>query len=72
MAAHYRLAMPDAKLGLPEVQLGLLPGSGGTQRAPRLMGVEAAVDLMLSGRHMKAQEAVDCKLVDQLDEGTDV
>ena len=72
MAAHYRLAMPDAKLGLPEVQLGLLPGSGGTQRAPRLMGVEAAVNLMLSGRHMKAQEAVACKLVDQLGEGTDV
>ena len=72
MAAHYRLAMPDAKLGLPEVQLGLLPGSGGTQRAPRLMGVEAAVNLMLSGRHMKAQEAVDCKLVDQLGEGMDV
>ncbi len=72
MAAHYRLAMPDAKLGLPEVQLGLLPGSGGTQRAPRLMGVEAAVELMLSGRHMKAQEAVNCKLVDQLGEGTDV
>ena len=72
MAAHYRLAMPDAKLGLPEVQLGLLPGSGGTQRAPRLMGVQAAVDLMLSGRHMKAQEAFDAKLVDQLGEGTDV
>ncbi len=72
MAAHYRLAMPDAKLGLPEVQLGLLPGSGGTQRAPRLMGVEAAVNLMLTGRHMKAQEAVECKLVDQLGEGTDV
>jgi len=72
MAAHYRLAMPDAKLGLPEVQLGLLPGSGGTQRAPRLMGVEAAVNLMLSGRHMKAQEALDCKLVDRLGEGTDV
>ncbi len=72
MAAHYRLAMADAKLGLPEVQLGLLPGSGGTQRAPRLMGVEAAVNLMLSGRHMKAQEAVDCKLVDRLGEGADV
>jgi 3-hydroxyacyl-CoA dehydrogenase len=71
MAAHYRLAMPDAKLGLPEVQLGLLPGSGGTQRAPRLMGVEAAVNLMLSGRHMKAQEAVDTKLVDRMGEGTD-
>ena len=72
LAAHYRLAMPDAKLGLPEVQLGLLPGSGGTQRAPRLMGVEAAVDLMLSGRHMKAQEALEAKLVDRLGEGTDV
>ncbi len=72
MAAHYRLAMADAKLGLPEVQLGLLPGSGGTQRAPRLMGVEAAVNLMLSGRHMKAQEAVDGKLVDRLGEGADV
>jgi 3-hydroxyacyl-CoA dehydrogenase len=72
MAAHYRLAMPDAKLGLLEVQLGLLPGSGGTQRAPRLMGIEAAVNLMLSGRHIKAQEAVDCKLVDRLGEGTDV
>ena len=72
MAAHYRLAMPDAKLGLPEVQLGLLPGSGGTQRAPRLMGVEAAVELMLSGRHMKAQEALDCKLIDRLGEGADV
>jgi 3-hydroxyacyl-CoA dehydrogenase len=72
MAAHYRLAMPDAKLGLPEVQLGLLPGSGGTQRAPRLMGVEAAVNLMLSGRHMNAQEAAECKLVDQLGEGADV
>ncbi len=72
MAAHYRLAMPDAKLGLPEVQLGLLPGSGGTQRAPRLMGVEAAMNLMLTGRHMQAQEAVECKLVDHLGEGTDV
>lgn len=72
LAAHYRLAMPDAKLGLPEVQLGLLPGSGGTQRVPRLMGVEAAVELMLSGRHMKAQEALDCKLIDRLGEGADV
>src|SRR5262245_8440374 len=40
MAAHYRLALADAKLGLPEVQLGLMPGSGGTQRAPRLMGLK--------------------------------
>lgn len=72
MSAHYRLAMPDAKLGLPEVQLGLLPGSGGTQRAPRLMGVEAAVDLMLSGRHMNAQEALSCGLIDRVGAGADV
>ena len=72
LAAHYRLAMPGAKLGLPEVQLGLLPGSGGTQRAPRVMGVEAAVNLMLSGRHMTAQEALTSQLVDRLGEGTDV
>lgn len=72
MSAHYRLAMPDAKLGLPEVQLGLLPGSGGTQRAPRLMGVEAAVDLMLSGRHMNAQDALSCGLIDHVGVGTDV
>lgn len=72
MSAHYRLAMPDAKLGLPEVQLGLLPGSGGTQRAPRLMGVEAAVDLMLSGRHMNAQDALSCGLIDHVGAVADV
>ena len=49
MSAHYRVALPSAKLGLPEVNLGLLPGAGGTQRAPRLMGAKAADELMLSG-----------------------
>ena len=72
LSAHYRLVMSDAKLGLPEVQLGLLPGSGGTQRATRLMGVEAAVNLMLSGRQITAQEAYDCKLVDRIVDGSDV
>ena len=71
MSAHYRLALADAKLGLPEVQLGLLPGSGGTQRAPRLMGIRPAVELMLSGRHMGAQEALDAGLIDRLGEGSD-
>ena len=47
LAAHYRLAVAGAKLGLPEVQLGLMPGAGGTQRAPRLIGAKAALDLML-------------------------
>ena len=66
LAAHYRLATAGAKLGLPEVQLGLLPGAGGTQRTPRLIGVKAALDLMLSGRHASAKEALSLGLVDRL------
>ena len=71
LSAHYRLALPAATLGLPEVNLGLLPGSGGTQRAPRLMGVQAATAMMLSGQHLKAKAALDAGLVDQLVDGTD-
>ena len=71
MSAHYRLALPAAKLGLPEVNLGLLPGAGGTQRAPRLMGAKAAAELMLSGKHLSAQAALAAGLVDQLAEGDD-
>ena len=71
LSAHYRLALPAATLGLPEVNLGLLPGSGGTQRAPRLMGVQAATSLMLSGQHLKAQAALQAGLVDKLVEGAD-
>jgi 3-hydroxyacyl-CoA dehydrogenase len=71
LSAHYRLALPAATLGLPEVNLGLLPGSGGTQRAPRLMGVQAATAMMLSGQHLKAKAARDAGLVDQLVESAD-
>ena len=71
MAAHYRLALPVAKVGLPEVTLGLVPGAGGTQRAPRLMGAKAAAELMLSGKQMGAQAAVDAGLMDKLHEGAD-
>ncbi len=71
LAAHYRLAVPSAKLGLPEVALGLLPGSGGTQRAPRLIGAKAALELILSGRHVGAKEALSLGLVDRLAEGSD-
>lgn len=71
LAAHYRLALPAAKLGLPEVALGLLPGAGGTQRTPRLIGAAAALDLMLSGRHAGAAEAAKLGLVDRVVEGTD-
>jgi len=66
LAAHYRVALPDTKLGLPEVQLGLMPGAGGTVRAPRLAGAQAALDLMLSGRHVKAKEALKLGLVDRI------
>lgn len=71
LSAHYRLALPAATLGLPEVNLGLLPGSGGTQRAPRLMGVQAATTLMLSGQPLQAQAALQAGLVDKLVEDTD-
>ncbi len=71
LSAHYRLALPAAKLGLPEVSLGLLPGSGGTQRAPRLMGVKAATEMMLSGKHLSAKAALAAGLVDKLVEGDD-
>lgn len=69
LAAHYRVALGNARLGLPEVQLGLLPGAGGTQRTPRLIGAQAALDMMLSGRHLSAKEALSLGLVDQLAEG---
>ena len=71
LSAHYRAAMPGSKLGLPEVQLGLIPGSGGTQRAPRLAGIQASVELMLSGRHIGADEAVKLGLVDRVGTAAD-
>ena len=71
LSAHYRVALPKAQLGLPEVNLGLLPGAGGTQRAPRVMGVKAATELMLSGKHLNAKAAAAAGLVDKLVEGED-
>jgi 3-hydroxyacyl-CoA dehydrogenase len=71
LSAHYRVALPSAKLGLPEVALGLLPGAGGTQRTPRLIGAQAALDLMLTGRHASAKEAEKLGLVDRIVEGSD-
>lgn len=72
LAAHYRIAVDGSKLGLPEVQLGLLPGAGGTQRTPRLISAQAALDLMLSGRHANAQEALALGLVDRLGSSDDI
>ena len=72
LAAHYRLAIEGAKLGLPEVQLGLLPGAGGTQRLPRLIGAAAALEMMLSGRHVGLQEAHTLGLVDRTGTSDDI
>ncbi|WP_375394387.1 3-hydroxyacyl-CoA dehydrogenase NAD-binding domain-containing protein [uncultured Sphingomonas sp.] len=61
-----RIATPSAQLGLPEVKLGLLPAAGGTQRLPRIVGVEVALDLVTSGRHVGARQALALGLVDAL------
>jgi len=66
LCAHYRVAVPSARLGLPEVALGLLPGAGGTQRLPRVVGVENALEMVTSGRHVPAPEAAKLGLVDEL------
>ncbi|MCI2398991.1 3-hydroxyacyl-CoA dehydrogenase NAD-binding domain-containing protein [Aliiroseovarius subalbicans] len=69
LGAHYRMASRDAKFGLPEVLLGVLPGAGGTQRVPRLTGAAAALDLMLVGKPIGALQASDLGLVDALVDG---
>lgn len=69
LACHFRIAEQAAKLGLPEVNLGLVPGGGGTQRLPRLIGVTDAVRLVTSGKHVGAKEAVSLGLVDEVFEG---
>ena len=70
LTCHYRVAVPSAKCGLPEVKLGLLPGAGGTQRLPRVVGVEKALDMVTSGEHVGAKQCAEMGLVDALvDEG---
>lgn len=69
LACHYRLAMPGTKIGLPEVTLGLLPGAGGTQRTPRLVGLGAAIDLMVTGAPIQPEKALDIGLIDRVGEG---
>lgn len=68
LACHARVCTDDAKtvLGLPEVQLGLLPGSGGTQRLPRLVGVSMALDMILTGKQLRAKQALKAGLVDEV------
>jgi len=69
MAGHYRVAAPNAQLGQPEVKLGIIPGAGGTQRLPRLVGVAKAVEMCAEGNPITAQEALKLGLVDHLIEG---
>ena len=69
LSCHYRVAVPSAKLGTPEVKLGLLPGAGGTQRLPRVAGVRKALEMCATGNPIGAKEGFDCGLVDRLVEG---
>ena len=69
LACHYRVAVPGTRVGLPEVRLGLLPGSLGTQRLPRLVGVPLALDLMLSGRMLAIDRALDAGIADAVCDG---
>ena len=66
LTCNYRIALTTAKVGLPEVKLGLLPGAGGTQRTPRLAGIAAAVDLITSGNPVNAKSALTLHLVDKV------
>ncbi|HTU12183.1 MAG TPA: 3-hydroxyacyl-CoA dehydrogenase NAD-binding domain-containing protein [Allosphingosinicella sp.] len=71
LGCHFRVAVPSAKLGLPEVKLGLLPGAGGTQRLPRLVGTDAALRMIVTGAPVAAPDALAAGLVDLLvDEGS--
>lgn len=66
LGAHYRVAAPSGKLGLPEVKLGILPGAGGTQRLPRVVGVEAALPMIVSGDPISAAKGLELGLIDRL------
>jgi len=73
MGCHYRIAVPSAKVGLPEVLIGILPGGGGTQRLPRLAGPKRALEMIVSGRHVPAAEAKTYGIIDEvLAEGADL
>jgi len=69
LASHYRIAVPSARMGLPEVLIGVMPGAGGTQRLPRLVGLDASLDLITSGRQVGAAEALELGIVDRVTDG---
>ncbi len=68
-ACHYRVASPDARVGQPEVNLGIIPGAGGTQRLPRLAGVAKAVEMCTTGKPISARDAFEAGILDELIEG---
>ncbi|SNZ07157.1 FAD-dependent oxidoreductase [Cohaesibacter gelatinilyticus] len=72
MGCHYRVALPQARVGLPEVKLGIIPGAGGTQRLPRLIGQEKAADIITSCRQVKMTEALEIGLIDALIDENDL
>jgi 3-hydroxyacyl-CoA dehydrogenase len=71
LGCHFRVMSPKARVGFPEVNLGIIPGAGGTQRLPRLCGVEKAADLVTSGRQVAAKEAKDAGLIDAIADSED-
>ena len=72
LSSHYRIAVASAKVGLPEVLIGILPGGGGTQRLPRLIGPKAAMEMIVSGRHVPAEEAKTLGIIDGIVPGKDL
>src|SRR5437660_3184827 len=72
LACHYRIAAPKAQLGLPEVKLGILPGSGGTQRLPRIVPVAKAIEMMTTGTPISSEQALQLGLVDEIVQNGDL
>jgi len=72
LACRYRIALQSARVGLPEVNLGLIPGAGGTQRLPRIAGLESALDMITSGRHVAAKEALQMGVIDEITDQEDL
>ena len=69
LGSHYRIAVPSARVGLPEVLIGVMPGAGGTQRLPRLIGVEKSIEVITSGRQIGAKEALSLGILDRIADG---
>ncbi|WP_260001536.1 3-hydroxyacyl-CoA dehydrogenase NAD-binding domain-containing protein [Leisingera caerulea] len=72
LGAHYRIALPGTRLGLPEVKIGLIPGAGGTQRLPRIVGIDAALRMITSGTPITEGDALETGLIDHIGDGFDI